>query len=100
MAEIESAMGDNQMNHGIRLGVHIPNAEGASCAECLEMYASDIADAVVDLLPTPSAVAQNGMDQILFTSCDIALGRDGGANWKGFESRHVPKAVARILKLG
>lgn len=66
----------------------------------LERHASDIADAVVDLLPTQDAVEKNGADQILHTACDIRIDANGQADWSGFETRRVSSAVSRILRSG
>lgn len=66
----------------------------------MERHASDIADAVVDLLPTQEAVEKNDEDQILHTSCDIQIDANGQSEWKGFETRQVSSAVSRILRSG
>lgn len=55
-AEIESEMGDEGIQHDIKLGVHMPDPNDHSVANCLEAYSVTIANSVVDLLPTKDMI--------------------------------------------
>ena len=67
-------------------------------AAILERHAADIADAVVELLPSQDAVEKCKEGQMLHTSCDVQIDENGHCEWDGLDTRYITNAVSRILK--